>query len=706
MRRGIFLALGVLTLVLGTTAGAPGAEAVSHLLMFDDQSGEWFMTNSDGSVSSFYFGTPGDAPLLGDWDCDGEATVGAYRPTDGFVYVRNSNDDGIAETEFYFGLPGDTALAGDWDGDGCDTVSVYRDGQVFVSNELATGVAEYSFYFGLPGDRPFAGDFDGDGTDSVGLYRDTSGLVYLRNVLTTGVAEFDFYYGIPGDTILAGDWDDDGADTVGIYRPSSQLLHLSNTSTTGEADVIVDFGSDGWVAAGRASPGFIFDIAVLPGESIQAAVDANPPGTTFLIRTGTHRNQTVRPKEAQVFVGEPGAVLTGAEEITGWAADGIWWSVGGQTRGPRIFGLCEADTPRCNHTNDLFVDDLTFLHAANIDDLGPGKWFFDYDADRIYLGEDPAGRLVEMSVTERGFFGDADNVRVFDLTIEKYAVRAQVAAVDSRLGIENGLAGGWIVEGVEARLNHGVGINVTNGGIARNNYSHHNGQLGISAQGYDALIENNEISHNNLAGFWHDWEAGGTKFAVIDSVIVRGNYVHHNIGVGLWVDIHSRSSLIENNRSEYNYRSGISVEKSYGTTIRNNHVEGNGLDDPRGEHWMWSAGILVYVTTDAEVYGNTVVNNANGISAIQQSRGSGPYGENIVVNLWVHDNDIWMERGSTGAVQDVGDDSIFHTRNNRFDNNTYHGRVDDYQFRWLNAYYAFPGWQAQGMDLNGTILPN
>ena len=88
------------------------------------------------------------------------------------------------------------------------------------------------------------------------------------------------------------------------------------------------------MAAGRAAPGIIFDVAIVPGQSIQAAVDANPAGTTFLIRTGTHRNQTVRPKQAQVFVGEPGAILTCAEDITGWAPDGSWWSVGDQTRGP------------------------------------------------------------------------------------------------------------------------------------------------------------------------------------------------------------------------------------------------------------------------------------------------------------------------------------------------------------------------------------
>ena len=76
-----------------------------------------------------------------------------------------------------------------------------------------------------------------------------------------------------------------------------------------------------------------------------------------------------------------------------------------------------------------------------------------------------------------------------------------------------------------------------------------------------------------------------------------------------------------------------------------------------------------------------------------------------VSDLWVHDNDITMDRGYTGAVEDVGDDSIFYTRNNRFENNTYHDRVDTHQFRWLNVYHSFEGWQAQGMDMNGAIFP-
>jgi nitrous oxidase accessory protein NosD len=56
-----------------------------------------------------------------------------------------------------------------------------------------------------------------------------------------------------------------------------------------------------------------YDVAVSPGESIQAAVDANPEGTRFLLRAGIHRQQQVIPKTGNVFDGEDGAVLDGED---------------------------------------------------------------------------------------------------------------------------------------------------------------------------------------------------------------------------------------------------------------------------------------------------------------------------------------------------------------------------------------------------------
>ena len=157
--------------------------------------------------------------------------------------MRNSNDVGVADISFFFGNPGDVPIVGDFNGDGCDTVSVYRpaESRVFVINALGDdggglGAADFSYLFGDVGDVPFVGDFDGDGIDTVGLHRESTGFVYFTNTLATGNADLSFFFGNPGDQILAGDWDGDGDDTVGVYRPSTGRLYVNLENTNGAAD--------------------------------------------------------------------------------------------------------------------------------------------------------------------------------------------------------------------------------------------------------------------------------------------------------------------------------------------------------------------------------------------------------------------------------------------------------------------------------------
>jgi Tol biopolymer transport system component len=222
--------------------------------LVDPDTGRWMVRNAWGWTRSFFYGDPGDVPFLGDWDCDGEETPGLFRPTDGYVYLRNTNTQGVADISYYFGNPADVPLAGDFDGDGCDTVSLYRpaEGKVYVIDRLGSsdrglGAADYSYYFGNPGDKPFAGDFDGDGVDTVGLHRESSGFVYLRQSNTHGIADAEFFYGNPGDHIIAGDWTADGVDTVGVFRPSEHRFYLNHHNTAGAADQAFWMGRGDWI---------------------------------------------------------------------------------------------------------------------------------------------------------------------------------------------------------------------------------------------------------------------------------------------------------------------------------------------------------------------------------------------------------------------------------------------------------------------------
>ncbi len=280
-------ALDAGTIAIPAAGTASVATYVFHLGMqrigegiglVDPATGSWYLLDPDGLADPFFYGNPGDVPFMGDWDCDGIDTPGLYRRSDGFVYLRNANTQGIADVRFFLGNPGDLPLAGDFDGDGCDTVSLYRpsEGRVFVIDELGSedrglGAAASSYYFGNPGDKPFAGDFDGDGVDTVGLHRESTGLVYFRNSHTAGVADLAFIFGDPGDRIIAGDWTRDGTDTPALYRPADTTFYFRHSNSQGVADDRATWGRSGWLPVAGAF-GLFTNAPAEPGRpSVQDA---------------------------------------------------------------------------------------------------------------------------------------------------------------------------------------------------------------------------------------------------------------------------------------------------------------------------------------------------------------------------------------------------------------------------------------------------
>ncbi len=215
----------VATLVAGMMAGAvPAASADDSVGLVDLDTGHWRLRTETGDVVRFTYGNPGDVPIIGDWDGDGDQTPGMYRQSDGFFYARNSNSTGIADFECFAGNPDDVAIAGDWDGDGDDTLGIFRRsaGMFYLFDRTCDnapmGAAEIEFAFGDPGDLAVAGDWDGDGKDEVGVHRPPHTL-YYRNTLDAGPAHGSFSFADPGDVFVAGDWGTvDGVDSPALWR--------------------------------------------------------------------------------------------------------------------------------------------------------------------------------------------------------------------------------------------------------------------------------------------------------------------------------------------------------------------------------------------------------------------------------------------------------------------------------------------------------
>ncbi len=193
----------------------------------------------------FFYGVAGDIPVAGDWDGDGRDSIGIYR--NGMFYLKNSNSSGFADIQFPYGAPGDIPIAGDWNGDGMDTVGVVRNGRFLLRNSNTSGSADLDFFYGTPTDIPIVGDWDGNGTDTVGAFRPSNGFVYLRYSNTEGFADVEFFYGLAGDRPVVGDWNGDGVDTIGIYRNvgGAAFFYIRNSNSSGFADSSFSYGTPG-----------------------------------------------------------------------------------------------------------------------------------------------------------------------------------------------------------------------------------------------------------------------------------------------------------------------------------------------------------------------------------------------------------------------------------------------------------------------------
>ena len=377
---------------------------------------------------------------------------------------------------------------------------------------------------------------------------------------------------------------------------------------------------------GVVSPAISATITLMPWNNLQNAVKANPAGTTFLLRPGIYRQASITAiKNGDRFLGQPGAILDGAKQLSGWTIVSIhgasYWTTAGGTplSSPRCGArqCCLPDYPGCAYVQNLYVDNVNYHHVVSLDNVTPGTWYYDFDGNdggtrnNIYmaLSDRPNSRNVELSDQNHAFAGSAANVTIKDLVIEKYAAPIQMAAVQPQ-------GPNWLIESNEVRLNHGFGIKALPGGdnvrVLGNNV-HHNGQMGIgTGRVSGGLWDGNKVSYNNIDGVNPGFEAGGSKF-VGNNITISNNVVHDNYGVGLWTDAGASYNTYDHNIC-YDNVGGIYYEISRYGVIKNNTVYGN-----------TKFAQIVYTGSDhGRITGNTVVDNGTGAIYIQNIVGTRP----------------------------------------------------------------------------------
>ncbi len=454
-------------------------------------------------------------------------------------------------------------------------------------------------------------------------------------------------------------------------------------------------------AAAAPLPGAV---TIAPGTQIQAVVDQNPPGTTYLLAAGLHRMQQVMPKDADRFIGAPGARMNGAQVVSRFReVDGVFVAEGVRPHPGMVrYGVCAKEHPLCDRPLALFLGERLLHPAARPQELAPGRWYLDEARATLWLADNPAGQAVELTHTPYAFGGTARGVEIRNLVVERYASSNQRGAIN-----DSGRGTDWTIAGNQVRWNYGYGITLGAHGRAIGNNVHHNGQLGIgggTASGM--LVEGNVIAFNAWNGTDCEWECGGAKWGAVASLVVRANHVHDNAGIGLWSDEGCRDVLIEGNTVENNDRAGISHEIGGTAVIRHNTLRANGS---ARFVWGWHGQIQVQNSSHTLVHDNRLElhpqRGGNGIMLLQQDRGPG----SAVRNVLVLNNTIVMPHARGVAAGWFADFAAagFPSAGNRFDGNRYIVPRSQLGARlWsVNGEVDFASWRHSGGDETGTLQP-
>jgi parallel beta-helix repeat protein len=266
-------------------------------------------------------------------------------------------------------------------------------------------------------------------------------------------------------------------------------------------------------------------VHIYPGTNIQTRVNQFPGATTFYLRAGTHRRQTVVPKTDNRFIGEAGAVLDG-ENVTALA-----------------FSTVTARSSR------VTIKGLAIRNYAS----GSGQGAIQGDGGTSWVVEDN-------SVYRNKVIG----IRCGP----SWQVRRNKVYQNGVIGISGYKANGTIVENNE---------------VYENNYMQAQEQAILSqASGIkfgvtaNVIIRSNMVRNNYAKGIWVDHS--------LPTTIIENNTVRDNAHQGIFFEA-SYTAKIRYNTSERNggasatgywlARAGIQIVNSPGAEVHNNTVSYN-----------------------------------------------------------------------------------------------------------------------------------
>jgi len=261
----------------------------------------------------------------------------------------------------------------------------------------------------------------------------------------------------------------------------------------------------------------------------------------------------------------------------------------------------------------------------------------------------------------------------------------------------------WTIEYNEIASNQ-TGLSYPNHSIVRNNYIHHNvgnasasdpAARGGGYGGYraiEAILDTNEIAYNGPE----------QKIMESENVTFRNNFVHHNVGDGIWYDGGNPGALIENNRVEDNRRNGIFYEASTRGVIRGNTVRRSG-----------DTAVFISASQNVEIHHNQLEANVRGIVYFIDCALTGPSRGLDLTNSSAHDNTIRIGTQSGAIANGFAYPGhclstqlaayLNGSKNLTFSRNTYYVPSLTGSYWLWNGSKPWSEWRSLGHDMDGVI---
>jgi hypothetical protein len=300
-----------------------------------------------------------------------------------------------------------------------------------------------------------------------------------------------------------------------------------------------------------------------------------------------------------------------------------------------------------------------------------------------------------------GFGGAQDNVTIQDLTVRDCG--GDYGTADTKASAIK-MGTGWRITRVET-TGSGAGLFTGRGAVISASWTHHNRYVGV--RGSHGIIQDSEIAHNGTL-MDTGGDDGGTKFIFAGDVYLLRNFVHDNLGPGLWFDGHYGGAAVMVGNTVVNNREvGLFYEISRGTDVRaeNNIVRAN-ASSSIGQSCFHGGEVTVQNSEGVKILNNTIDASigSNAICAVDTTRSNvEPLYPETVRGFVGTGNNITL--GPSSKVGECGTEGGDYTvAQVFFDANTYRGTDGNRWYFESCVSMNFAAWQGLEQDLGSVLI--